>query len=511
MSTFKKLAGQTAVYGLSSIIGRFLNYLLVPIYTRVFEAGEYGVVTQLYAYIAFMTVLFTYGLDIAFFRYIQSEKNNPRVYSTSLISIIFSSLFFGGLIVLFSPQLAGIIGSSHESLAGPDPDRPFYISLFAGILAFDAITAIPFAKLRNENRAKRFASIRLVNIAANIGLNLFFLVLCPMLLKNNPDSWITIFYKADFGVGYVFISNLIASLLTMILLLPEIIRMEWKFDKELWQRMMVYSWPLMIAGLAGMINETFDRVLIPYLIENKSEAMSQLGIYGACYKLSILMTLFIQTFRYAAEPFFFNHSTKENPQKTYAEVMNYFVIVCSFIFLGIMLYIGIIQTFIGEKFRSGLPVVPILLMANLCLGVFYNLSIWYKLTNKTRWGAWLSLFGAVITLIFNFALIPTMGYMGAAWTTLLCYAAMMLLSYYLGQKNYPVPYKIGSFFYFIGLSLILWIAGRFIDDYFHPGKYASFFINLLILLVFIVLTYAQLRKKNSYLRTNTSTGNKSAD
>jgi O-antigen/teichoic acid export membrane protein len=330
-------------------------------------------------------------------------------------------------------------------------------------------------------------------------------------LKNNPDSWITIFYKADFGVGYVFISNLIASLLTMILLLPEIIRMEWKFDKELWQRMMVYSWPLMIAGLAGMINETFDRVLIPYLIENKSEAMSQLGIYGACYKLSILMTLFIQTFRYAAEPFFFNHSTKENPQKTYAEVMNYFVIVCSFIFLGIMLYIGIIQTFIGEKFRSGLPVVPILLMANLCLGVFYNLSIWYKLTNKTRWGAWLSLFGAVITLIFNFALIPSMGYMGAAWTTLLCYAAMMLLSYYLGQKNYPVPYKIGSFFYFIGLSLILWIAGRFIDDYFHPGKYASFFINLLILLVFIVLTYAQLRKKNSYLRTNTSTGNKSAD
>ncbi len=502
MSTFKKLAGQTAIYGLSSIVGRFLNYLLVPIYTRVFEAGEYGVVTQLYAYIAFMTVLFTYGLDITFFRYFQSEKGNPKVYSTSLISIIFSSVLFAGLIIFFSQNLSGIIGSSHEGLIGPDPDRPFYISLFAAILAFDAITAVPFAKLRQENRAKKFAFVRLSNIAINIALNLFFLIVCPAILKNNPSSWITIFYKADFGVGYVFISNLIASFITFVLLASDIFKMEWKFDKTLWKTMMIYSLPLMVAGLAGMINETFDRVLIPILIENKNEAMSQLGIYGACYKLSILMTLFIQTFRYAAEPFFFNHSTKENPQKTFAEVMNYFVIVCAFIFLGIMLFMGFIQTFIGEKFRSGIAVVPILLMANLCLGVFYNLSIWYKLTGKTKWGAWLALFGAIITLICNFVLIPTMGYMGAAWTTLLCYASMMILSYVVGQKIYPVPYNLKSFFYFIGLSLGLWAFGHFIDINLIPGKIMSIIINLLILFAFIVLAYANLRKKNNYLRTS---------
>lgn len=499
MSIYKKLAGQTAIYGLSSILGRLLNYLLVPIYTRVFEAGEYGVVTQIYAYIAFMTVIFTYGLDISFFRYFQTEKGNPKVYSTSLISIIFSSLILGGLIILFAPQLSGIIGDA-DVVPKPGHSRSLYISLFAGVLAFDAIIAIPFALLRQQNRAKRFVIIRMTGIAANVGLNVFFLLVCPWILKSNPDSWIASIYYPDFGVGYVFVINVISSFICLVMLLPEIIKMEWSFDKELWKGMLTYSFPLMIAGLAGMVNETFDRVLIPMLIENKSIAMAQLGIYGACYKLSILMTLFIQTFRYAAEPFFFNHSTKDNPQKTYSDVMNYFVIVCAFIFLGIMLFMNIIQEFIGEKFRSGLPVVPILLMANLCLGVFYNLSIWYKLTNKTRWGAILALIGAVITLAFNFALIPVMGYMGAAWTTLICYALMMVISYFLGQKFYPVPYRIGSFFYFIGLSLALWIAGDLISQAIQPGKVLSAVINIVILFIFMVLAYIQVRNKNSYLR-----------
>ncbi|MBK7572623.1 MAG: polysaccharide biosynthesis protein [Bacteroidetes bacterium] len=499
MSIYKKLVGQTAIYGLSSILGRLLNYLLVPIYTRVFEAGEYGVVTQLYSYIALMTVIFTYGLDISFFRYFQSEKGNPKVYSTSLMSIIFSSLFFGGLIILFAPQLSGIIGTA-DDIAKPGQSRSLYISMFAAVLAFDAITAIPFAMLRQQNKAKRFVFIRLVGIVSNVGLNLFFLVICPWILKSNPTSWIASIYYPDFGVGYVFVINAISSFVCLILLLPEILRVDWSFDKQLWKEMMIYSFPLMIAGLAGMINETFDRVLIPILIADKSTAMAQLGIYGACYKLSILMTLFIQTFRYAAEPFFFSHSTKENPQKTYADVMNYFVIVCGFIFLGIMLFMDVIEVFIGEKFRSGLPVVPILLMANLCLGVFYNLSIWYKLTNKTRWGAILSLIGAIVTLTLNFALIPVLGYMGAAWTTLICYAVMMIISYFLGQKHYPVPYKVGSFFYFIGISIALWIAGDFLRGAIHPGKVFSVIINLVILLIFIVLAYIQVRNKNSYLR-----------
>ena len=499
MSIYKKLAGQTAIYGLSSILGRLLNYLLVPIYTRVFEAGEYGVVTQLYSFIALMTVIFTYGLDISFFRYFQSEKGNPKVYSTSLISIIVSSLLFGGLIILFAPQLAGLIGDA-DTVARAGQSRTLYISLFAGVLAFDAISAIPFAMLRQENRAKRFVFIRLVSICVNVGLNVFFLLICPWILKSNPDSFIASIYYPDFGVGYVFVINALSSFVVVIMLLPEILKMDWSFDTKLWKGMMMYSFPLMIAGLAGMINETFDRVLIPYLTEDKTSAMAQLGIYGACYKLSILMTLFIQTFRYAAEPFFFSHSTKENPQKTYADVMHYFVIVCAFIFLGIMLFMDIIKVFIGEKYRSGLPVVPILLMANLCLGVFYNLSIWYKLTSKTRWGAILSLIGAAITLIFNFALIPSMGYMGAAWTTLICYGLMMIISYFLGQKVYPVPYRIGPFFYFIGLSIILWLAGDFIHSAIHPGKVFSIVINCVILFIFIILAYLQVRNKNGYLR-----------
>ncbi len=500
MSIYKKLAGQTAIYGLSSIVGRLLNYLLVPIYTRVFEVGEYGVVTQLYSFIALMTVLFTYGLDISFFRYFQSEKGNPKVYSTSLISIIFSSVVLGGLIILFAPQLSIFIGSP-DTVAKAGQSPALYISLFAGILAFDAITAIPFALLRQENRAKRFVFIRLVSIFVNIGLNVFFLLICPWILKSNPDSFVASIYFPDFGVGYVFVINAISSFIVLIMLLPEMLKINWSFDTKLWKGMMAYSFPLMIAGLAGMVNETFDRVLIPYLIEDKSSAMAQLGIYGACYKLSILMTLFIQTFRYAAEPFFFSHSTKENPQKTYADVMHYFVIVCAFIFLGIMLFMDIIKTFIGEDYRSGLPVVPILLMANLCLGVFYNLSIWYKLTSKTRWGAILAFVGAVITVIFNFALIPSMGYMGAAWTTLICYASMMIISYFLGQKVYPVPYRIGPFFYFVGLSIILWLAGDLIHSFFQPGKVLSVIINSVILLIFIILAYLQVRNKNGYLRT----------
>ena len=500
MSTYKKLAGQTAIYGLSSILGRLLNYLLVPIYTRVFEAGEYGVVTQIYAYIAFMTVVFTYGLDISFFRYFQSEKGNPKVYSTSLISIIFSSVVLGGLIILFAPQLSGIIGNA-DTVAKAGQSRTLYISLFAGVLAFDAISAIPFAWLRQQNRAKRFVFVRLVSIFVNVSFNIFFLVICPWILKSNPDSFVASIYYPDFGVGYVFVINAFSSFIVLIMLLPDIVKMDWSFDTNLWKKMMAYSFPLMIAGLAGMINETFDRVLIPILIADKSTAMAQLGIYGACYKLSILMTLFIQTFRYAAEPFFFSHSTKENPQKTYAEVMHYFVIVCAFIFLGIMLFMDFIKSFIGEDFRSGLPVVPILLMANLCLGVFYNLSIWYKLTSKTRWGAILSLIGAVITLIFNFALIPIMGYMGAAWTTLICYASIMIISYFLGQKYYPVPYRVGPFFYFIILSLVLWLAGDVINSSIHPGKVFLVIINCVILFIFIILAYLQVRNKNGYLRS----------
>jgi O-antigen/teichoic acid export membrane protein len=495
LNKFKQLAGQTAIYGLSSIIGRFINVLLVPIYTRVFDVGEYGVVTQLYAYAAFFNILFVFGLDTAFFKFMQSEKDKSKVYTTGLLSILVISIFFALLIFIFSGQIAAVIlnGNSIESL---------YVKLFAGILACDAITAIPFAKLRQENNARRFAILRLVNIFLNVSFNIFFLVLCPMLMKNDSFRWIGHIYDPSMGVGYVFISGLLSSFITLLMLSPEIIGIPMKLDSEMLSQMLIYSFPLMIAGFAGMINETFDRILIPILIKEKSEAIAQLGVYGACYKLSIIMTLFIQTFRYAAEPFFFSHSTSNNPQRTYAQVMNYFVIVCSLIFLGVMLYIDLIIRFIGPNFRSGVGVVPILLLANLCLGVYYNLSIWYKLTSKTRWGAWLSVFGAAVTLLFNFILIPVMGYMGAAWATLICYALMMILSYYIGQKYYPVPYNVSSFLYYVLLAIIFWRISLFIHREFEWSAVTNYALNTLILILFAVMIWISERRKINYLRGN---------
>jgi O-antigen/teichoic acid export membrane protein len=484
------------VYGLSSIVGRMLNYLLVPLYTRVFVTGEYGVVTALYAYVSFFNIIFTYGLETAFFRYAEKEKGNTSVYSTSLISIIVSSVSLCLILVFFSSPIAAWL----NRIQGSDKMLPQYISCFAAILALDAISAIPFARLRQQNKAFRFAAIKLVWISVNVGLNLFFLVLCPRLKDGALHNFISSVYDPSIGIGYVFISNLAASAIVLLCLTPELIRTSYSFDKALWRTMMLYSLPLMVAGFAGMINETFDRIMLPQLVPDKSTAMSQLGIYGACYKLSILMSLFVQTFRYAAEPFFFSQASSDKAQQTYSRVMHYFVLMCAFIFLVIMLYIDIVKTFIGKEYREGLPVVPILLMANLCLGVFYNLSIWYKITHQTRWGAWLSIIGAVITLALNFTLIPVMGYMGAAWATLICYAAMMVISYLIGQKYYPVGYNISSFFYFILTALAIYFISTRIREYFSYGKNIMLLINTGLLLLFVACAYIYDRRKNSYIR-----------
>lgn len=497
MSILRKLAGQTAIYGLSSIVGRLLNYLLVPLYTRVFDTGEYGVVTQLFALAAFFNIVFTYGLETAYFRFFQTEKGDKKVYSTALISIIASSITLGLLIVAFSGPLSDLLRADGNT----DQNLALYISLFAGVLAFDAIVAIPFAKLRQENKATRFAFLRLVNIAVNIILNLFFLILCPKILQSGEGgAWILQLYDPSFGIGYIFVSIFVASLITVLMLLPEIIKGGIIFDSLLWKRMLVYAFPLTIAGFAGMINETFDRILLPMLIEDKSIAMSQLGIYGACYKLSILMTLFIQTFRYAAEPFFFNQSDKEQSREVYATVMHWFVIVCSFIFLCVMMYIDIVKLLIGKEFREGLAVVPILLLANLCLGVFFNLSIWYKLTGKTSWGAWLAIFGAAITLIFNYLLIPVMGYMGAAWATLICYASMMIASYFGNQKYFPVPYRLKPLFAYVFLAILLFFLSEWIRASLNVEMFTILLINTLLTAIFIGSVLYFERRKIPYLR-----------
>jgi len=438
LGKIKQLAGQTAVYGLSSIIGRLLNYLLVPLYTNIFSTGEYGVVTELYAYLSFLIIVLTYGMETGFFRFWESEKGNLKVYSTSLISLFVSSFVFIVLVIIFSKPIASVLEYNNHSE---------YVIWLGIIIGFDALTAIPFAYLRQQNKALKFALIKLINIIIFIGLNLFFLLLCPLLIKNGIKipNWI---YSSEVGVGYIFISNMFASVITLILLIPTM-KIKFSFDAVIWKKMLLYSLPLLIAGLAGMVNETFDRAMLKRLLTDTSTAMEQLGIYGANYKVSILMTLFIQTFRYAAEPFFFSQAKEKNAKELYAQVMKYFIIFGLIIFLGVLLYLDIIKYFIGENFRSGLKVVPILLLANLFLGIFFNLSIWYKLTNKTSWGALLAIFGAVITISFNLWLIPIMGYMGAAWATLICYFAMMVASFLLGNMFYKVKYpllRIGIYF-----------------------------------------------------------------
>ncbi len=485
MNPLKKLASQTAIYGLPTIVGRLLNYFLTPLYTYIFTTGDFGVVTSMYSYVSFLLVLLTYGMETAFFRFSHSELNKEKVYSTSVISVFSTSIVFVVLVSLYANSIAHWIKiDNHRE----------YIIWFAIILAADAITAIPFAKLREQNKAKRFAIIKSINIATNIFLNVFFIWFCAK-IHENPDSifysFVESIYSPEIGIGYIFISNLLASGLTLFLLLPEMLRIHFSFDFLLWKRIMRYTLPLLVAGMAGMINETMDRILLTHLLP-KDVAMSQTGIYGACYKVAIIMTIFIQTFRFAAEPFFFANAKEKDAKKNYADIMKFFAIVCSIIFLGTMMNISWIQYFVGEPFRVGMNVVPILLFANLCLGIFINQSIWYKLSGQTRYGAYLAIIGAIITLVLNFYWIPRYGYIGSAWATLICYASMMIISFFWGNKHYPVNYDLKRILGYICLSLTLYALSTFIRL---DSVSLKLIINNILLIGFITLVW-KLEKKN---------------
>ena len=447
MNAIKQLAGQTAIYGLSSIVPRLLNYLLVPFYTRIFLPEVYGIVTEMYAYVAFLIIILTYGMETGFFRFAAGEKDLNKVYSTCLVSLFITSFTFVVIVIINAQTIANIL-QYHEHRE--------YIVWFGIILGIDAFMTIPFAWLRQNNKPIQFSIIKIINVCINIGLNLFFLVLCPKIISTNPQSFLSILSVERIGVGYVFISNLIASLITLVLVLPIIIKVKLKIDLKLLKRILMYSTPLLVAGFAGTINEMLDRVLLKHLLPDYVNPMEQLGLYGANIKIAVLMILFIQMFRYAAEPFFFKHAKEKDSKVLFAEVTKYFIIFGLIIFLGIMMYIDIVKFFIGEKYRSGLNIVPILLMANLFLGIFYNLSIWYKINNITKYGAYLALFGAGITITLNILFIPKIGYIASAWAHLICYIFMVVLSYLWGRKIYRIPYKIGRFFIYIGCALILY-------------------------------------------------------
>ncbi|HOY38551.1 MAG TPA: oligosaccharide flippase family protein [Bacteroidales bacterium] len=443
----KRLAGQTAVYGLSSIIGRLLNYLLVPIYTRLFIPEVYGVVTELYAYVSFLLILLTYGTETGYFRFAQDKERFATTYSTLLSSLAVSSLAFIGLISIFIHPIA----SAMQYTAHPE-----YIIWMAVIVAIDAFISIPFARLRLEGKAMKFASLKLINIAINIAMNLYFLLLCPYIASKNPESLFLIIWSPGIGVGYVFISNLIANITTLLMFIPSFIKVKYRFDVQLLKQLLLYSFPLLIAGFAGMINETLDRILLKYCLPDQVNAMEQIGIYGANYKLAILMTLFVQMFRYAADPFFFAEAKKSDAKATYALVMKYFVIGGLFLFLGVMLYLDFVKYFIDPEYHSGLMVVPVLLMANLFLGMYYNMSIWYKLNDKTIYGAYIAIIGAFITIALNVALIPFFGFIGSAWATFICYLTMFIISYLLGQKHYPVKYPVKAILLYFVVALVIY-------------------------------------------------------
>ena len=473
----KKLFGEIAIYGLSSIIGRLLNYLLVPLYTYVFiNPADYGVVSELYAWVAFLIVILTFGMETAFFKFIQNEGDQKNVFSTALSALLSLNSVFFLVVLLFYQDIASLL--LYE-------DHGEYIVMLGAIVSIDAISALPLAKLRAEEKAKRFSIIQLSSIAVNIILNVIFLLFC--FDYNNPEQ----------GVFYIFLANLIASLVKPIFLLKSFTLIR-GIDRSLLKRMLVFSFPLAIAGFAGIINETLDRILLKQMLynpENPSSldyAEAQVGIYSASYKLAMLIAILLQAYRYAAEPFFFSQMKNQDRNKIYSQIMNVFIAFVCGIFLLVTLNIDIFKYFIqNETYWVGLQVVPILLMANIFLGIYYNQSIWFKLSGKTKFGAYIALFGASLTVLINILYIPKFGYMACAWATLIVYFTQMVISYILGQMHYPIPYNLKKFIFYISLALALYFLSPYI-------KVDNFTVNLFIqnsLLLMFVLTAVYIERR----------------
>jgi O-antigen/teichoic acid export membrane protein len=469
----KQLAGQTAVYGIGIVIPRFLNLLLIPFYTNVFDPGEYGIITELYAYVVFLIIFLTYGLETGFFRYSEGGEDKNSVFKTALISILTSSLFWLVLVFLFYGAIAEMLDYK---------GRENYILWLGLIVGIDAFSSIPFAKIRLQNRALKYAIIRIIEVGVNIGLNLFFILYC----HNHYEqvAWINKIYNPEIRIGYVLVSNLIASLVKLLLLSKEIFSVKGSFNLQLWKRIMVYSLPLLIAGLAGAINEVFDRPLLKLLVSEPLDPMVELGLYGANFKLAMLVTIFIQMFRYAAEPFFFSKMNDSNAKTIYADVMKYFVFATLVICLGVLLYIDVFKYFIGPEYWSALGIVPIILAANVFMGIYYNLAVWFKLTNKTKYGAFLVLTGAAVTIITNVIFIPDFSFYASAWGHFAAYFIMVLISYFLGRKYYKINYdlkKIGS--YMAG-AIIIYLFFSYLKT---DNLFLEYLLKTVVLIIYLII------------------------
>lgn len=461
MSSIKKLASQTLWYGVSTIAARFLNYLLTPFltYSNFVAVADFGKMSLIYSVIPFLNILFTYGMETTYFRFTTDKNKAKTVYNTISLSIIATTILFS--LILWNKQAA------LSAWAGVS-DVPILTTLTIFIVAFDNLNVIPFAKLREEGRPKLFAAIRVGGILVNVLATIFFIGYCPNALQENPTSWVSLFFNLQTNpIVWVLVANLLQSVVTSLLLTKQFLSIKLEFDFNLWKEMLIYSWPLVLVGLGAMINETFSRQMLqmwlPGDLKFKNE---QVGIFNACYKLSVLITLFIQAFKMGAEPFFFKQTQEGNAQKTYARVMKFFVIVMTIMFLLVALFLPVWKYFVGSRYWAGISMVPILLLANIFLGIYYNLSIWYKLGKNTMAGGVITFIGVAITLTINYVFIPKYGFIACAWSTFFCYGSMMVVSYLWGQKVYPVPYVtkklvaylvivVGLFFIQKGLS-ILW-------------------------------------------------------
>ncbi len=485
MANLKSVVKDTAIYGLSSIVGRFLNYLLVPLYTAKLSAasGGYGVITNVYAYTALLMVILTYGMETTFFRYVNKEGENPdKVYSTTMISVASTSLLFVLLVLLFLQPISSFMGYA---------DHSSYIWVMAVTVAVDAFACIPFAYLRYKKRPMKFAILKLANIMMAILLNLFFFLLLPAWTGNGGLV----------DAGYAFYINLFCSVALLFFLLKEITAVPFDFDKALLRRMLSYSWPILVLGVAGILNQTADKILFPYIYQG-TDAHSQLGIYGAASKIAMIMAMITQAFRYAYEPFVFGNNNDKDSRNTYAKAMKFFIIFTLLAFLVVMAYIDLLKYIIGRDYWEGLKVVPVVMAAEIMMGIYFNLSFWYKLIDKTIWGAWFSGIGCVVLITVNVLFVPRYGYMACAWAGFMGYASAMTISYLVGQKKYPINYPLKEIVLYVALAAVLYIGIGYSNRLL--PLWAALAVNTVIVFLFI----AYIVKKDFNKNMNISLINK---
>jgi O-antigen/teichoic acid export membrane protein len=472
LGLYKKLFKQTAIYGLATVLPRMFSFLLVPLYTDLLPKAEYGKVSVIFAYMIFFNVILAYGMETAFFRFYNKESNKKAVVETSMVSIFWTTISFLVIALLFRTSLADWSGIDSQ-----------YITYTIWILVLDALVIIPFSKLRVDQKPMVYAAIKIGNVLVNLILSVVFLLYIPMLIEANPHGFLRSVYVDNFQIGYIFLANIIASLLTFVALSPDYVYLNWKIDTDLWKRMMRYGMPIMVAGIAFAINEQFDKILLSKLLP-ADIAESEVGVYSACYKLGLFMVLYRTAYTLGIEPFFFSHSSDKNAPQTYAMVTKYFVIFGSFILLSVIVFADLFKLLMirDSSYWEAMKVVPLIILANFFLGIYTNLSVWYKLIDKTYIGAYISIVGAAITLVLNFLLIPTMSYYGSAIATIAAYGSMMTISYYLGNKYYPIPYDLKKIGGYLSLS-ILFSAVSFY------GFRENYYVGVGLLIVFLYFIY----------------------